>query len=81
MERSPASAAGIRAGDAVLAYDGTRLFDASTLREATTQGRAGETVPVDISRDGERLHLFVPRGPLGVRLQESRLRPAGRDRS
>jgi membrane-associated protease RseP (regulator of RpoE activity) len=77
MERSPASDAGIRPGDAILAYDSARLFDASTLRDATTQGRAGESVAVEVTRGSEVLRLFVPRGPLGVRLEETRLKPQG----
>jgi len=81
MDSSPASTAGIQPGDSILTYDGSRLFDASTLRDATTQGRAGESVPVEVSRGGETLRLFVPRGPLGVRLQEGHLRPGSAQRS
>lgn len=76
MERSPASEGGLQAGDAILSYGGTRLFDVSTLRDATTGGRAGESVAVDVARGGERLRLYVPRGPLGIRLEELRQRPA-----
>ena len=75
MERSPASDAGLRAGDAILSYGGTRLFEVSALREATTVGRAGESVAVDVVRSGERLRLYLPRGPLGVRLEELRQPP------
>ena len=77
MERSPASDAGIRPGDAILAYDSARLFDAGALRDATTQGRAGESVAVEVTRGSEVLRLFVPRGPLGIRLEETRLKPQG----
>ena len=76
MERSPAGDAGLLAGDAILSYGGTRLFDVSALRDATTGGRPGESVPVDVARGGERIRLYVPRGPLGVRLEELRQRPA-----
>lgn len=75
MERSPASDAGLRAGDAILSYGGARLFEVSALREATTEGRAGESVAVDVARSGERLRLYLPRGPLGVRLEELRQQP------
>lgn len=80
MERSPAGEAGIQPGDAIVRYGDARLFDARTLRDATTEGRAGETVPVEISRDGAVLRLFVPRGPLGVRLDESRVKPEAKIR-
>jgi hypothetical protein len=80
LESSPAGTAGMRAGDAIVSYADARLFDAVSLRDATTQGRPGETVPVEISRDGETLRVFVPRGPLGVRLEESRVRPTAKAR-
>ena len=76
LDGSPAGTADIRPGDAIVSYGDARLFDAGALRDATTGGQAGETVPVEVSREGETLRVFVPRGPLGVRLEESRIRPS-----
>lgn len=76
LESSPASEAGLRNGDAILSYGGSRLFDVSALREATAGGRSGESVAIDVARGEERLRVYVPRGPLGVRLEELRQRPS-----
>jgi hypothetical protein len=75
LDRSPASVAGLRSGDAIVAYDGARVFDGEALRDATSQGRPGETVAVEVARGDRTERLFVPRGPLGIRLEEARLLP------
>jgi len=69
---SPAAAAGIQAGDVVLRYGDTRIFAPSELVTATRGGTAGETVQVEIIRQGQRLDIAVPRGPLGVSVAASR---------
>lgn len=76
--RSPAAEAGIRSGDRILSYDSRRIFDAEALRRATTEGRPGEMLPIDIERNGESLRLYIPRGPLGVRLSPERRTPTAR---
>ena len=75
LERSPASDAGIRPDDVICRYDGSRVFRAGELKSATSQGRAGELVPLDIVRDGERVRIYVPRGPLGIKLSQARQLP------
>ncbi len=75
LDGSPASEAGLEPGDAILSYGDARLFGAGALRDATTQGRAGETVEVEVVRGDEVMRVFVPRGPLGVRLTETQMRP------
>jgi hypothetical protein len=77
LKRSPAGEAGLRAGDVILGYAGQRVFDGRELRAATRTGRAGETVSVEILRDGAAERVFVPRGPLGVRLGTASTQPAG----
>lgn len=73
---SPAEAAGLRAGDLIETYDGGRIFTFSGLRDATAEGERGELVPVDVRRaDGSRVQAWLPRGPLGVRLDMSRADP------
>jgi len=58
----PAAAAGLRAGDRVLAVDGARISDAQTLRERIRAGvRDGRplTQRWSLERDGRALELEV----------------------
>jgi len=72
---SSAEEAGLRAGDTVLRYDDQRVFSTSELQSATTQGVAGDLVTVTVLRGDQRLRLYVPRGPLGLRLRTERQHP------
>ncbi len=63
---SPAETAGLAPGDIILRYGGERLYSGRALREASRDGSAGETVSLDVLRDGNRMQMFLPRGPLGV---------------
>lgn len=66
---SAAEDAGLRPGDLIESYDGTRVFTFGELRRATSEGERGEQVQVSVRRpDGERVQFWLPRGPLGVRL-------------
>lgn len=75
MLGSQAELAGIQQGDLILSYDDQRLFDWSELQHATTQGERGEYVNINVWRDGQLVNLWVPRGPLGVRLGATRREP------
>ena len=75
LATSPALAVGLRAGDVIMRYGGQRVFSASDLRRATRDDDAGATVAVDVLRDGEELRMYLPRGPVGVRLQPVRRSP------
>ena len=66
LESSPGSLAGLQPGDQIVSYDSERVFDVNELRELTLQGRAGEDVVIEIERDGVRMQLNVPRGPVGI---------------
>jgi membrane-associated protease RseP (regulator of RpoE activity) len=72
---SPAARAGFQPGDVVLSYDGKRIFKPTALQRATTRGRLGDRVPVEVLRDGEVIRLYPARGPLGTRLKSKRQRP------
>ncbi len=72
---SPAGTAGLQPGDTVLRYDGKRVFTVRELQNATAAGRAGESVAVDVERDGQPMTFYVPRGPLGVYLDTDRRAP------
>jgi C-terminal processing protease CtpA/Prc len=66
LSNSPAQAAGLQSGDQIVGYDGQRIFDMSELNSLTYEGRPGETVAIDVLRDGQPIQLYVERGPIGV---------------
>jgi membrane-associated protease RseP (regulator of RpoE activity) len=75
---SAAEEAGIKPGDTVLQYDDRRVFSTPELQSATTEGVAGDAVTVTVLRGGQRLRLYVARGPLGIRLVTERRPPEPR---
>jgi hypothetical protein len=73
---SAAEDSGLRAGDMIEYYDGGKVFNFGELRRATSEGERGELVPVQIRRaDGSRIQTWLPRGPLGIRLDMGRVDP------
>jgi C-terminal processing protease CtpA/Prc len=66
MSGSPGSTAGLQVGDQVVSYNGQRVFDVADLRNQTMQGDPGEDVVIEVDRDGMRIQLTVPRGPIGI---------------
>ena len=75
LQGSPAKGAGLLPGDSVLRYDGKRMFGTRDLQSATTGGPIGESVPVEIQRNGQVMTLYLPRGPLGVYLDADSAKP------
>ena len=75
MAGSAAEQSGVSANDIVLTYDQQRMFEYTELQQATTQGDREEFVSMMVERDGQDLMLWVPRGPLGVRLTMTRVDP------
>jgi len=75
MTGSAAEGAGIRDGDLLVSYAGQRLFRWQELRGITSGGVSGEIVDVRVIRDGNEISLNLPRGPLGVRLNQKRVDP------
>ena len=65
---SAAEEAGIRSGDVILSYDRERIFRPGPLVQGTLTGNLDDHVEVEVWRQGERIPLTLPRGPLGVRL-------------
>ena len=63
---SPGERAGLKAGDQILTYGGQRIFDVRDLNDLTLKGTPGESVVVDVIRDGQSLQVVVPRGPIGI---------------
>jgi len=75
LQGSPARAAGLLPGDIVLSYDRKRMFATRDLQNATAGGHAGESVMVEILRNGQAMTLYIPRGPLGVYLDADSAKP------
>jgi len=63
---SPAARAGMQAGDRLLSYAGSRLFDLTELNPMIYEHSSGGSVVVEVERAGQRLPLVVPSGPLGI---------------
>ncbi len=72
---SPAADVGLAEGDIIYAYSGDRVLSVTDLKGSILEGDAGEIVRVQVMRDGERVPVTVPRGPLGVRLRPLRVEP------
>jgi hypothetical protein len=68
LQSSPAAAGGIESGDVVLRYDDATVLDPADLTTATSQGKPGSSVTVDVLRDGAVRRFYLPRGPLGVQI-------------
>ncbi|MDJ0868369.1 MAG: PDZ domain-containing protein [Myxococcota bacterium] len=78
MEGSAAQQAGIEPGDVVQRYADVVVLSADELRDLTTAGEPGEVTPVDLLRDGEERRVYLPRGPMGVRLDMVSIEPPAR---
>jgi len=61
---SPAEAAGLRAGDVLVSFDGTPLADGGQYRNRVAMARPGSTVVLGVIRDGRRLDIPVRVGRL-----------------
>jgi hypothetical protein len=66
LESSPGQRAGMLPGDEIIRYDGQRVFNSFELNQQTMTGEPGESVVVDVRRDGVLMQVVVPRGPIGV---------------
>jgi len=66
LESSPGQLAGLQPGDEIVRYDGQRVFSTQDLNQQTMVGEPGQSVVVDVMRDGTLMQLVLPRGPIGV---------------
>ncbi len=71
-DSSPASRVGLEPGDQIVAYNGTRVFTMTELRGMSVGGDASGDVVIDVVRDGTRMQLTLPAGPMGVQVSGSR---------
>lgn len=65
QQGSGAEAAGIRAGDIIVKFDGQDVTSASDLTIAVRSKSVGDTVPVEVNRDGQTLTMDVTLGSDG----------------
>ena len=75
MMGSPAEESGMMDGDLILSYDNRKIFNWNELQDATSRGQRDEYVNVTVLRNGQLVNLWVPRGPLGIRLGSARIKP------
>ncbi len=75
LSNSPAAKAGLVAGDVILKYDNKRIYTAGKLREMTTQGESNSVVSVEVIRNGKLITLYLPIGPLGIRMNSRSVAP------
>jgi len=68
---------GLQRGDVIEMYGDTPIFGARDLRSATTEGERGELVPVQVRRGGSIVEMWLPRGPIGIQLDSTRVEPRG----
>ncbi len=75
IDGSAAQLAGLENGDVVLSYADERVFSMRELQRATSEGSRGESIQVQVLRNGELMSVDLPRGPLGVTLSGIRTDP------
>ncbi|MBK1621401.1 hypothetical protein CKO42_23905 [Lamprobacter modestohalophilus] len=66
---------GLMPGDVIERYGDELVLDFNDLRSATSAGARGELVPVQVRRDGQVVEVWMPRGPIGIRLDAARVDP------
>ncbi len=66
---------GLLPGDIIETYGGEKVLRFSDLRSATSAGERGELVPMVVRRGGEIVDLWLPRGPIGIQLDSTRVAP------
>ena len=72
---SPAQKAGVEGGDLIFSYANERVFSWADLTGATGSGEPGQSVLIELVRNGKKINVYVPRGPLGVRMSADRSAP------
>ena len=66
MESSPAQMSGLQPGDEIQSYNGERVFSISEINEKTIEGMPGESILLEVQRNGDEVQVVIPRGPLGI---------------
>jgi serine protease Do len=76
---SPASAAGLKPRDVILKFDGQPIETMRSLPKAVASTTIGRTVDMEVSRDGEIVHLDVTIGRLPADAEEPEEEPEAAD--
>jgi len=71
MPGTPAAQAGILAGDAIVSIAGSPIGDPTTMRAAMRGLRGGQTIPVEVLRDGAKVALQLALADLREELEGS----------
>ena len=75
LQNSPAAQYGLQGGDQIIEYDGQRIFGSNELSTLVTQGSAGVMTLLRVKREGVIHDIYLPRGPLGIRMSSARVAP------
>lgn len=75
FETSPAEQAGIQVGDVIRSFGGERVFSMEQLNNLRSAGEKGSPAIVEIIRNGQRMQITMPRGPMGVQMQSEVVDP------
>lgn len=62
VEDSPAEEAGLEDGDVIVAFDGSKVFDADDLLDLIDDSSPGDEIELTISRDGKEKQITVQLG-------------------
>jgi hypothetical protein len=68
---------GLLPGDIIEYYGDAPIFDFRDLRDATSAGSREELVPVQVRRGNQIVEVWLPRGPIGIRMDATRADPNG----
>ena len=75
MRGSPAQQYGLNSGDTIMRYDGKHVFSAAELKRMTSQGDTESITSIEVVRNGSPMILYLPGGPLGIKLMTLRVKP------
>lgn len=67
---SNAERAGIQPGDEILSYGGKRVIDSAVLGMYSQQTPPSSGVSVELLRDGQRMRLSAPSGPINIEARQ-----------
>ncbi len=67
---------GMLPGDVIERYGDQPIYDFGDLRGATSDGARDELVPVTVRRGNQLVELLLPRGPIGISLDATRIDPS-----
>jgi len=75
LQNSPAAQYGLQGSDQIIEYDGQRIFGSKELSSLVTQGSSGVMTLLRVKREGAVHDIYLPRGPLGIRMSSARVAP------